>query len=53
MSNARISRKHRKAIERELQQRGFFASRLGAKASREQAGQALAGLLRVLAERED
>jgi uncharacterized protein YndB with AHSA1/START domain len=37
-------------FERELQQRGFFASRLGAKASREQASQALAGLLRVLAE---
>lgn len=40
-------------VERELVQRGFFASRLGAKASREQAGQALSGLLRVLAEHED
>jgi uncharacterized protein YndB with AHSA1/START domain len=33
------------AVERELVQKGFFAARLGNKASKEQAGQALAGLL--------
>lgn len=34
------------SVERELKQKGIFATRLGVKASKEQAGQALAGLLR-------
>lgn len=39
-------------VQRELKQRGMFAARLGKKASRQQAGQALAGLLRAVAEHE-
>lgn len=38
------------SVQRELKQKGLFAARLGTKASREQAGQALAGLLRAVAE---
>lgn len=34
------------SVERELKQKGLFATRLGTKASKEQAGQALASLLR-------
>lgn len=36
------------AIERELKQRGIFAARVGRKASQEQAGLALGGLLSLL-----
>lgn len=39
-------------VQRELAQKGILASRIGRKASREQAGEALAGLLRVVAEHE-
>lgn len=40
-------------VERELKQKGVFAARLGRKASRQQAGQALAGLLRAVADDAD